>query len=289
MSAAESTEAHRIEEAVGRLAEASAALPSPDEPPVDPKRLAPFAARLPEELSDADRRRLTKQAEELGPWFQGPFPLGGDLVTGGRWRSDLRWRVLDGRVPSDLSATRVLDVGCNAGYDPFMFRYRGASEVVGCEPSWPYDQAVFLESIYETGAVLRRIGWQQLDPEDQGRFDLIHCNGVLYHEPNPMLMLQRLRPMLADGGTVLLGTMLLASSELSEHARFVPGAFAGDRTWWWVPGRLAFRWMCEAVGFRVGQEFGLFEGPRDTFPVVAAYTELTLGEPAPEISGVSRE
>ena len=46
-----------------------------------------------------------------------------------------------------------------------------------------------------------------------GRFDFVHCHGVLYHEPDPIGMLQRLRAMLADGGEVLFGSMLHASAE----------------------------------------------------------------------------
>jgi SAM-dependent methyltransferase len=287
LSARES-ERFRIERAIALLSEASDALPVAEERALVDEPPAPFAAAAAKGLNGRERRQLEREAAELGPWFQGPFHLAPDQAVGGAWRSDLRWNVLEEHLPPDLTGMRVLDVGSNAGYDPFMFAHRGAEEVIGCEPGSPHEQALFLESIYRTGADLRRIGWQDLDPGDQGRFELIHCNGVLYHEPNPMMMLERLRPMLADGGTMIFGTMLLASSEQSEYARFVPGAFADDRTWWWVPGRLAFRWMCEAVGFSVGDEFGAFEGPRDTFPVISAYTKLTLGQPAPELSGETR-
>ena len=104
----------------------------------------------------------------------------------------------------------MLDVGSNAGYDPFMFHVLGASDVLACEPFAFIAQAHLLESVYDTGVRFEQIGWQQLDPEVHGKFELVHCNGVLYHEPDPIGMLQRLRMMLTDDGELLLGSMMLA-------------------------------------------------------------------------------
>ena len=86
-----------------------------------------------------------------------------------------------------------------------------------------------------------------------------------------MAMLQRLRTVTAPGGTLLFGSMMLASAELSEYARFVPGSFYGDATWWWVPGRLCMRWMLETSGFVVDEEFGVHDGPPGEFAVVNGY------------------
>ena len=36
----------------------------------------------------------------------------------------------------------------------------------------------------------------------------------------------------------------------------VADQYYGDPTWWWVPGRLAMRWLLETVGFRIDVEFG---------------------------------
>lgn len=237
----------------------------------DPAALVRFSPDLPDSLSAEEHRRLRAEADDLEPWLQGPFLLGGDLIVGGTWRNDLRWATLEPEVPPDLSGTKVLDVGSNAGYDPFMFKLRGADSVVGCEPYEFIEQARFLESVYKTGVDLRQIGWQDLDPQSDGLFELVHCNGVLYHEQSPMELLKRLYEMTAPGGTLLLGSMMLPEPEMAEFARFVPGAYYGDETWWWVPGPAALRSMIESVGFDVEYAFGEAAGPPGEFPTSNGY------------------
>jgi tRNA (mo5U34)-methyltransferase len=226
-------------------------------------------------LTPDERRDLIRRAAEVDPWLQGPFLLGGDLVIGGAWRTDLRWNTLGEHLPATIEGASVLDVGSNAGYDPFMFRQRGAGRVVGCEPFEFIRQARFLESLYKSGVEFLPLAWQELDPEKLGTFDIVHCHGVLYHELNPVALLQRLHEMLAPEGTLLFGSMMLGDPELSEYARFVPGEYYGDPTWWWVPGRLATRWMLAAAGFEVEEEFGVSEGPRGEFHVVNGYFRAT--------------
>jgi len=243
----------------------------PDGGAFDPSELVRFSPELPESLSADERARLSAEADELTPWLQGPFLLGGDLIVGGTWRNDLRWTNLEGEVPQNLSGQRVLDVGSNAGYDPFMFNLRGPDYVLACEPYEFIEQAQFLESVYRTGVDLQKIGWQDLDPERHGRFQLVHCNGVLYHELNPVLLLSRLYEMTEPGGTLLLGSMMLAGEELAELARFVPGAYYGDETWWWVPGSAALEGMIESVGFTVQGSFGHGDGPPGEFPTSNGY------------------
>jgi SAM-dependent methyltransferase len=250
---------------------------------VDSSEVVRFRGDLPSELSDARRTELLERVEELQPWLQGPFLLGGDLVVGGAWRNDQRWTGLGERL-GDIAGQRVLDVGSNAGYDPFMFNVRGASEVVGCEPWDFYEQALFLQEIYGTSIDFRRIGWQQLSSDELGRFDLVHCHGVLYHELNPMAMLSRLHEMTADGGTLLLGSMMLADPALSDHVRFVSGSYYGDPTWWWVPGQLALRRMIAVAGFDVTGAFGLAEGPPGEFATVNGYIEAVRSERGPAVS-----
>jgi SAM-dependent methyltransferase len=259
----------------------------------DLRQLPRFSPNLPAELPPERVEELRREIRALEPWLQGPFKLAENLVIPGIWRNDQRWQTLDEHV-GDLHGKRVLDVGSNAGYDPFMLNLRGAREVVACEPFTFFHQARFLESIYQTGIDFRQIGWQQLDPDQLGRFDLLHCNGVLYHEPNPLGMLLRLRSMLAEDGEMLFGSMLHGSGEQSQYIRFVPDAYAGDRTWWFVPGRLAMRWMLEVCGFEI-EELSVSEGPHGEFRTVSVYfrarpaavaSELVDERPTPTRQGL---
>ena len=286
VSTARGTGIADVDAALAQIRSAVHAQLGAERPPpaqVDPEQVARFSSTLSATLDPDERAALACRADALAPWLQGPFLLGGDLVVGGAWRSDLRWAVLDPEVGVSLAGRRVLDLGSNAGYDAFTFRLRGA-EVLACEPHVFHEQALFLESLYRTGVRFERIGWQQLDVARHGTFDLIHCNGVLYHEAHPIAMLQALRPLLRDGGVLLLGTMMLADPEVSEYIRFVPGSFASDPTWWMVPGRLAVRWMLEAAGFAVVYEFGVGSGLRGEFPVLNGYLRCGAGSQASNLT-----
>lgn len=245
-------------------------LERPPSPTFDPAEVIRFSSLVPTALDPEDREALARRAAALDPWLQGPFLLGGDLVVGGIWRSDLRWEILGEHITEDLAGKRVLDVGSNAGYDAFMFATRGAA-VTACEPFAFHEQGVFLESLYQTGVDFRRLGWQDLRAETLGQFDVVHCSGVLYHELHPMALLQRLASLLTDDGQLVLGSMILDSPELSECMRFVPTEYLGDPTWWWVPGRLALRWMLEQVGFSVEDDVEIGEGPPGAFPIASIY------------------
>ena len=194
-------------------------------------------------------------ATQLGPWTQGPFPLGADLVVGADERSYLPWEEIGRHLPDDLATKRVLVVGSKAGYDAFMYAALGARLVVGCEPSRLHRQATFLESIYKTGVRFYHVGWHDITAEQYGQFDVIHCHEVVHRDLHPVLLLGRLRKLLASRGTALIGGPLLGRSEGEQHARFIQEEYAGDAGWWWLPGRKALRRMLRVAGFDVRDEF----------------------------------
>jgi SAM-dependent methyltransferase len=241
----------------------------------DAKTLIHFSPHVRDVLDESDTRELTARAEELAPWLQGPFLVGGELVVGGAWRTDTRWETLGPEVPESLAGMRVLDIGSNAGYDPFRFNLRDPDYLLACEPFAFIEQARFLNSIYKADIELRQTGWQALSVDIEGSFDLVHCHGVLYHEVDPLGLLKKLFEMTRPGGLCLFGSMMHGEPTLADLSRLVPLAYFGDETWWWCPGPVAMRQMLESVGFEVEKTFGISPGPPGEFPTINGYFRAT--------------
>jgi hypothetical protein len=94
-----------------------------------------------------------------------------------------------------------------------------------------------------------------------GVHDVVWCSGVLYHAPNPLLTLERLRAL--TGETLLLATEVIrgrgrrcvfAPDPRSHPARPEPFDPArGYGNWWWGFTRSAVVAMVEASGFAVAE------------------------------------
>jgi hypothetical protein len=105
--------------------------------------------------------------------------------------------------------------------------------------------------------------------EEIGVHDVVWCSGLLYHSPNPLLTLERLRALC--GQTLLLATETLPEVPgLRGACVFYPGAepatFAapgrvglatpfdparGYENWWWGITLSALRGILGAAGFEV--------------------------------------
>lgn len=114
-----------------------------------------------------------------------------------------------------------------------------------------------------------------------GLHQVVWCSGVLYHSPNPLLALERLRSITSE-------VLILATETIPEvpgvagACVFLPGLCAKDRrvhaaarpgrcavgvdtpfdpdqsysAWWWGISRSALRGMLHASGFEILEEHG---------------------------------
>ncbi len=163
-------------------------------------------------------------------------------------RARARAARLAGRRPADreaivrrhASGRSFLDVGCMwsvHGRIAFVAEEAGATAVTGIDimGATPQYQA---EHAARTSAV-RFVSGDLHDPAtlaDAGVHDVVWCSGVLYHAPNPVLTLERLRSV--------CGSTLLLATEVLPDLPGVPGACvlypalddAGRRPYASVPG-----------------------------------------------------
>jgi hypothetical protein len=158
-----------------------------------------------------------------------------------------RHEALLAELPDDLAGRRVLDVPSTGGDVLPALTERGAEQVTA-------------------------VGWEELDPRELGRFDLIHSDGLLDGELRPLPALEQVRELLADGGRLYLGFTRVAAAERSEYVRLVEGGQDGELEA--LPGRTALRWMLEAAGLSALREIGVGPSERNGIPVECGYLEL---------------
>jgi len=180
-------------------------------------------------------------------------------------RDDRRWSEFDAQLEGLIAGRRVLIIGPSSDHDAAEFVARGAREVLACQ--WPEQ--------FGPASGPAHPGWQELAPERHGTFGLVYCRGLLHRVSEPLTLLRALRSVTADDGTLLIGAMMIADPERSEYLRFVPDGYAGDPSLWFLPGRLAFRWLVQAAGFEVDAAFGELDGPRAPIALVSGYLRAT--------------
>jgi hypothetical protein len=177
------------------------------------------------------------------------------------------------------------DIGCMwnvNGSIAFIAEEAGATQVTGLD-------IMAATADYQAEHARRRsaVRFVQGDLHDEvvaaevGVHDVVWCSGVLYHAPNPLLTLERLRAITRQ--TLILATETIPEvAGLSQACVFFPGLSEDDRrihaaarpgatalglttpfdraqsygAWWWGITPSAVRGMLRASGFEVIEEHG---------------------------------
>lgn len=186
----------------------------------------------------------------LQPFTQAPFPLPDGHIIQGPWLGDYKvhhFKLLN-VTEETIRGKRILDVGCNAGFDTFLMASMQPSQVIGIEPSAFFFQALFLWAVYQAPNVsFMRTRWQDISPANIGTFDLVNCQGIFYHEPHPQMLLDALFALLKPGGRLILETHVTIADDM--NALFVERSFWGEENWWWIPSGRVMTAMLRASGY----------------------------------------
>ncbi len=155
----------------------------------------------------------------------------------------------------DLSGKSVLDIGTWDGFFAFECENRGAAKVVASDGYCRSGFGVFDGGGFQLARrtissnvqdVKCRI--EELDARRLGTFDYVLFLGVLYHAPDPLGYLDKVRSLCR--GTAIIETVVDAL-DIDRPALIVyPGAtLNGDATNFFGPNDEAVIGMCKEVGF----------------------------------------
>jgi SAM-dependent methyltransferase len=181
---------------------------------------------------------LTERIEALAPWFQRvTFPDGTEV---GCWCTRETVERLTQGI--GMTGTTVLDVGCMAGAMALYCEERGA-RVTGTEPDDHYrKQATLVREAF--GASFTIHDWSIYEAPSGLCSDVVLMSGVYYHLQHPLLGLQN--AWQNTGGVLCIEGEIMPGRE--PVAQFIPGAYKGDGSNWWVPTERCLLDWCGTLG-----------------------------------------
>lgn len=160
-------------------------------------------------------------------------------------------------VLAGLASPRIVEIGPKHGEDSVLLASLRPSELVLVDlPEKREEIDRWLPSLAERAPVrLVEANLLYLAPDELaalGRFDLVWCLGVLYHNVEQLRLLRRLHTLCAPGGLVVVETATTRNVLLSRRnvvELHWPRPYRGTQTVTHLPSRRAVASWLEMVGF----------------------------------------
>jgi len=215
-----------------------------------------------DEMDDAE---VWARLATVEHWYH-PVELRPGLVTPGHNGAGHVLELLD--LPVDCSGLRVLDLGARDGFFTFEMERRGADvTAVDYLPDTTTGFRVCAD-LLGSKAKFVHANIYDLGPDEFGTFDIVLFLGLIYHLPDPLEALHRVRSvsrgrlcleshvidnalMLEDGSTVSLASISPGLERLPLMQFFKGGVLRGDPSNYWGPTLVALEAMATEALFKV--------------------------------------
>ncbi len=206
-----------------------------------------------------DTATIKKRVQELQPWYQNIHLVEGVTTKYLSGDSELHsdtdtpkplWQMIM-RDLGDIRDSRVLDIGCNAGYMSFECKKLGAAEVVGVDNNFGahvsfLEQATFCREVLDLDVEFREAS--VFDLHDESPFNLVLFCGVLYHLENWADALDKIRELVVPGsGKIVLETAIEPVTETFYGTK----SYNGDPTTYFVPSLQVLLALLTERGFNI--------------------------------------
>lgn len=212
-----------------------------------------------------DNDRLRSRVDAID-WFHA-YEVAPGIVSPGVYQPQIHLE--RGCLPDDLTGRSVLDIGAWDGFFSFEAERRGASRVVaadswawqGRSPLVPKQGSVgpafgskrgfdLVHELRNSSVETVEVEVDDLDPDAIGTFDVVLLLGVLYHLPHPLLALEKVASVVADGGMVIVETVVDQMFTRRPAAAFYPGDdLNDDESNYWGTNPACTLGMLRVAGF----------------------------------------
>ena len=147
-------------------------------------------------------------------------------------------------IPEDLEGKTVLDIGTADGFYSFLCESRGAKKVVAVDwlkfPGFTAAHKILNSKVEFQKLVIddSTLGFTKLKSiigtinDIAEKFDIVLLFGVLYHLPNPIMVIQKL---FENTNMLLIASHIIDSEELAMYYYPEGSLTPGDTTNWLVP------------------------------------------------------
>ena len=185
-------------------------------------------------------------------WFH-TIDLGNGICTPGQ--KDTPAEVVQMRLP-DLTGRTVLDIGAYDGFYSFEAERRGAKDVLatdswtwnwpGCDARRNFDLA---HELLGSAVRVQDVAVEELAPKVVGgKFDVVLFLGVLYHAPDPLGYLKRVRSV--TGEMAIIETVVDLLDVRVPAVAYYPGAsLNNDGSNYFGPNPMAVEGLPADAGF----------------------------------------
>lgn len=201
-----------------------------------------------QEIGEEEYSLIEAQAKEFMPWRKGPFRLFG-IDIDSEWRSDMKWARFEPYLGS-LEGETICDLGCGNGYFMFRMAAHRPKMVLGLDPTRKFKLTFMYLNAFagEKNLHLELLGYEHLIHLKE-IFDTLFCMGILYHHPDPDLVLRNCYHSMKPDGRLFVETLGIASSE--PVALFPRGRYAHMRGVWYIPSESVLESWLYRAGFDV--------------------------------------
>ena len=216
-------------------------------------------------VDDMDDAEVWARLATVERWYH-PVELRPGLVTPGDNAATHVLELLD--LPTDCTGLRVLDLGARDGFFTFEMERRGAEVTAVDYLSDTITGFRVCADLLGSQATFVHANIYDIGPEMLGTFDIVLFLGLIYHLPDPLEALHRVRSvcrgrmcleshvidtalLLEDGTTVAMGDLAPGLERLALMQFYKGGGLKGDPTNYWGQNLVALEAMASEALFKV--------------------------------------